>query len=87
MARACIDYYGTYKRRRGPPHRVNTKLMGAFTTDPAVVQELCEAGIPVWWVRQDTSIRDDIVVVRLNAAREPRDVCQVRGADHGDVIY
>ena len=30
--------------------------MGAFTSEPSVVQSLSRAGIPVWFIRPDISV-------------------------------
>ncbi|KAI0359020.1 hypothetical protein OH77DRAFT_1518275 [Trametes cingulata] len=87
MCRAFLDYYGTHMRPRDQHRPVNTALMGAFTTDPGVVQTLYEAGIPVWWIRQDASILEDIVVVAIEELLEPHDICTRFGATHGDVLY
>ncbi|KAI0363597.1 hypothetical protein BV20DRAFT_957919, partial [Pilatotrama ljubarskyi] len=56
------------------------------TTDPAVVQELYTAGIPVWWIRQDASMLQEIVVVAIEEIQEP-EVCMRVGPDHGEVLY
>lgn len=47
-------------RRRLKP-RVD--LMGAFTTEPLSAQRLFAAGIPVWFMRHQTRVRDDEVIL------------------------
>ncbi|KAI0360934.1 hypothetical protein OH77DRAFT_738244 [Trametes cingulata] len=93
MSRAFIDYYSVCKRGRerairgdrAPP--VDVRFMGAFTTEPGVVQCLFEAGIPVWWIRQDASILEEIVIIEIRDVDEPRNICQRVGSDHGEVLY
>ncbi|KAI0349435.1 hypothetical protein OH77DRAFT_1507471 [Trametes cingulata] len=65
---------------------VNPGFMGAFTMDPGVVQSLFEARIPVWWIRQDASILEDIVIVKITEVQRPH-ICQRLGIDHGEVLY
>ncbi|KAI0348998.1 hypothetical protein OH77DRAFT_1415706, partial [Trametes cingulata] len=93
MSRAFIDYYTACKRSRERAVRgerrptVNAGFMGAFTTDPSVVQALFEAGIPVWWLRQDASILEDIVVIEIREVERPLNICSRCGPDHGQLLY
>ncbi|KAI0349354.1 hypothetical protein OH77DRAFT_1432151 [Trametes cingulata] len=93
MSRAFVDYYSLCKRSReraikgGGRPPVNAGFMGAFTMDPSVVQTLFEAGIPVWWLRQDASILEDIVVIEIREVEQPRNICSRFGPDHGEVLY
>jgi hypothetical protein len=41
------------------PVPADTTLMGAFTTDPLVVQKLGKAGVPVWHIRTQADITKD----------------------------
>lgn len=87
MTRAYLDYYGTYIRLGWRSNPLNTDLMGAFTTDPGVVQNLYEAGIPVWFVRQDASLLESTVVYELTKLEPPRGVSVNAGPQHGAVLY
>ncbi len=52
MCRAFLDYARLTAGAASDTGVVaNTSLMGAFTTQPAVVQQLYRTGIPVWHVR------------------------------------
>lgn len=87
MTRAYLDYYGTYIRLGWRSNHLNTDLMGAFTTDPGVVQNLYEAGIPVWFVRQDASLLKSTVVYELTKMEPPRGITVNAGPQHGAVLY
>ena len=58
-----LDYYENFSPRwtltceNSPKvHEVDLARMGAYTTQPSVLQWLYEAGIPVWFVQQVESI-------------------------------
>ncbi|KAI0350259.1 hypothetical protein OH77DRAFT_1413343 [Trametes cingulata] len=53
MARAFLDYSSLVVRSVMTGHALalDQRAMGAFTADPSVVQQLFDAGLPVWFVR------------------------------------
>ncbi|KAH9896978.1 hypothetical protein C8Q73DRAFT_773505 [Cubamyces lactineus] len=87
MCRAYLDFYGTYMCTGSRNNPLNIGLMGAFTTDPGVVQTLFEAGIPVWWLRQDPATLGRILVVRFTKLQHPVNICVATGPDHGHVLH
>lgn len=87
MCHAYLEYYGKHRQAGTRGRDVNNALMGAFTTDPGVVQLLFEAGIPVWWVRHDVSAARQMNIVNLKRLEEPKNICLQDGAEHGDVIH
>ncbi|KAJ3475398.1 hypothetical protein NLI96_g11862 [Meripilus lineatus] len=44
------------------PAPYNAEFMGAYTTDPAVVQQLFRAGVPVWYLRRPEEITSLTVI-------------------------
>jgi hypothetical protein len=48
---ALLDFEEHYHSQSRSSDKVNDKLMGAFTHDPTVCDELYRAGIPVWLIR------------------------------------
>lgn len=62
LSRAYLDYARLLSL--APVFSVHTEYMGAFTTDPAVVQKLFYAGVPVWFIRPDVSLLSDARIVR-----------------------
>ncbi|KAI0325210.1 hypothetical protein GY45DRAFT_1261265, partial [Cubamyces sp. BRFM 1775] len=87
MCHAFINFYGTLTSGGARLKDVNVGLMGAFTTDPGIVQCLFEAGIPVWWLRQDGAVLERIRVVRFVQLTRPLSICTAQGSDHGTVLY
>ncbi|OJT13751.1 hypothetical protein TRAPUB_9706 [Trametes pubescens] len=90
MCRAFLDYYDMYSLLSSDAdgrNYLNHGLMGAFTTDPDVVQRFYAAGIPVWWMRQDVSISQDTVIQALVSLTGPTDVCMEVGMDNGTVLW
>lgn len=72
MARAFLDFAGIMKRPDDSGYRqVAKEYMGAFTTDPAHVQRLYHAGIPVWFLRPAVTLTSNISVVAMVLVREP----------------
>ncbi|KAI0739754.1 hypothetical protein C8Q80DRAFT_1222075 [Daedaleopsis nitida] len=87
MARAFLDFR---QLERQPPSNdgilpVNPTLMGAFTTNPRVVQKLYDLGIPVWFIRPRMSLREETVVRAVAPLIEPNNVC-IDGGPFGDVL-
>ncbi|KAI0648135.1 hypothetical protein C8Q79DRAFT_555655 [Trametes meyenii] len=87
MASAFLDYYGVYIRLGTRKNRVNRGLMGAFTTDPGVAQNLFELGIPVWWLRQEATITEDTRIIAQERLTNPTDICLTVRGSSGSVIY
>jgi hypothetical protein len=56
--RALLDFEELFRPRMvsATPHRVNTDIMGAFTTDLLICDALFRAGIPVWLIRPYTAL-------------------------------
>ena len=57
--RALLDFEELFRPRMDStvaPHRVNTDIMGAFTTDLYLCDALFRAGIPVWLIRPYTAL-------------------------------
>ena len=56
----------------------NRQLMGAWTTQPEVVQLLFTLGIPVWFVRASHLISSDIRVGAFVAPSPPKTLCRTK---------
>lgn len=88
MARAFLDFRRLEIPAAGTrPRPVNPRLMGAFTTNPALVQRLFSAGVPVWYVRTDVSILADDGVRAVVMIRPTTDICTDIGQEDGHVLY
>lgn len=90
MARAFIDYHDVYlpaQSRDVHTAVVRPELMGTFTTNPAIVQRLFAAGIPVWFIRTDVSILEDTHVHAVIRLTLPTDICLAKGPNDGHVIF
>ncbi|RPD55262.1 hypothetical protein L226DRAFT_547887 [Lentinus tigrinus ALCF2SS1-7] len=89
LIRAYLDYenYLDVSPTVVPSSPVRTDLMGAFTTDPGVVQLFFNSGIPVWFIRSDTSILADTIIRAIVPPTSPVNVCLERGPDGGLVLY
>lgn len=61
--------------------------MGTFTTDPAAIQTLFAAGIPVWWLQLDLSILSGTHVRAVVALSELHNKCLAIAPGYGDVLY
>ena len=55
MCRAWIDF-SLLMGADNPAQTTRTAYMGAFTSEPSVVQNLSRASIPVWFIRPDISV-------------------------------
>ncbi len=79
LAHAYLEYYS---RVRGVPAEtsamadVRNHWMGAWTTDPAIVQHLMVFGIPIWFLRTLEAVHTDI---RLRALVIVQDVRHITG--------
>ena len=85
MTRAFLDFHTTST----PPltgRFGRSDIMGAFTTDPSIVQILFEAGIPVWWLRMDVAILKDTNVRAVVSLDAPENLCQDVALD-AEVLY
>lgn len=88
MARAFLDFQRLQIPAAGaPPQPVNHAAMGAFTTDPGLVQRLFAAGVPVWYLRTDVSIMSDDRVCSVVELSKPTDICTTVGEEGGTVLY
>lgn len=89
MTHAFIHYYDIYVPRQNAvlPCAVEPGLMGAFTTDPGVVQKLFQAGVPVWFVRPDISLLSDARVGQVVRLTLPSELSTEVGAEYGHVLF
>ncbi|KAI0689188.1 hypothetical protein C8T65DRAFT_711846 [Cerioporus squamosus] len=88
LTRACLDWVGKHVDNfLGSPLPVNPGLMGAFSTDGGVVQNLLTAGIPVWYIRSDVSILRDTSVRAIVIPTLPDDIYMDSGPEGGHVVY
>ncbi|KAI1782631.1 hypothetical protein LXA43DRAFT_977454 [Ganoderma leucocontextum] len=86
MAQAFLDFQAVFPSA-GFRRPVDARFMGAFTTDPAAVQELFDAGIPIWWLRLDLSILTDTRVRAIVPLTTPDRICFDIFPGHGDDLY
>lgn len=88
MIDAYVQYYDVYTMPHlGAPRQVHRHLMGAFTTEPRVVQTFFNAGIPVWFIRSDVSLLQTTAVRAVVLLQEPVNICTARGPDDNHVLY
>ncbi|KAI0642501.1 hypothetical protein C8Q79DRAFT_1002921 [Trametes meyenii] len=87
MASAFLDYYGIYTRLGSSKNPLNRGLMGTFTSDPVVVQQLFLWGIPVWWLRQERTITEDTRIYAQEDVIEPPQIFQLKRATGAEAIY
>ena len=66
MCEYLEDHWDQQLQSVGPTKRpTHTEYMGAWTTDPTVVQMLQHAGIPVYFVRPRGTVDDDAKLIKL----------------------
>ena len=66
MCEYLEDHWDKQLQSVGPTKRpTHTEYMGAWTTDPTVVQMLQHAGIPVYFVRPRGTVDDDAKLIKL----------------------
>src|ERR1700679_1819317 len=65
------------------PHRVNTDIMGAFTTDLYVCDALFRAGIPVWLIRPYTALAS----IRVKALARLQFTPETIPLDEASAVY
>ncbi|KAH9855855.1 hypothetical protein C2E23DRAFT_866479 [Lenzites betulinus] len=88
MARAFLDFHLLDVPAAGMHARkVNRGIMGAFTTQPAIVQRLYACGVPVWYVRTDISVLSDDRVGAVVTPTDPSHICLKHGKEQGAVLY
>lgn len=88
MARAFLDFHLLDVPAAGMHARkVNRGIMGAFTTQPAIVQRLYACGVPVWYVRTDISVLSDDRVGAVVTPTDPSHICLKHGEEQGAVLY
>ena len=86
MATAFIEYHDILAHSSSDvAHPVRSEFMGAFTSQPHVVQQLFAAGFPVWFVRSDASIVEHHL--SIGSAVKPSDVCTALGPGGGYELY
>ena len=87
MAHAFLDFYDkVVPAMLEDPRPVRREYMGAFTTDPGVVQKLHAAGIPVWWIRSDVSLLGDSLK-NVVSPDPPTLVSMELGPGQGHVLF
>ena len=67
-------------------HPVRPDLMGAFTTDPSIVQWLFSVGVPVWYMRYPHQISRNDVILSFERLQRSSDIVTDDGV-FGRVIY
>lgn len=88
QCRAYIDYTRLVATEsRHEPLPVQKGYIGAFTTDPGVVQQLFHAGIPVWWIRPNVGVTKPIEPQRLNRMRRPYHIVQTMWVSGSQPLY
>ena len=88
MATAHMEYFDLMKKTSKSKHtspRVRLDFMGAFTTHPHIVQNLYGAGIPVWFIRPDASVKG--LHLETTPAAQPSSLCTDYGPFGGHVLY
>ena len=80
---ALLDYMLIYKPRMDgkaePPAEVEDTI-GAFTSDPRVVQEFYRAGLPVWFTRPVEHLEDHINILAVTIPVIPKDTLVLKPA-------
>ncbi|RDX41580.1 hypothetical protein OH76DRAFT_1364402, partial [Lentinus brumalis] len=87
MSQAYMEYQKYTDAFVGSPQPVHRELMGAFSTNPVHVQNLFNAGIPVWFIRSDVSIMQDTRTTATVIPDKPSEICMDTGPDGGIVLY
>lgn len=84
---ACVNWYcHLLPRFKLPgPHPVFEGIIGAVTTDPVVVQNLFQIGVPVWYMRLADAVPPDTVVLSRPAFEKPNVPTSV--GDFGETIF
>ena len=87
MTHAFIEFYDKIEpAATGKPCSVNHRLMGAFSGDPAAVQKLYVAGVPVWFIRSRVSLRG-AELINVRPLSPPTSICITFGRGQGHIIY
>lgn len=88
LSRAFLDYSRAISSRPDPTRpAVNNRFMGAFTTDPQIVQTLLAAGIPVWHIRPDASILDETNIGAVVLPTKPTDIITEHWSSQNAPLY
>ncbi|THG97163.1 hypothetical protein EW026_g4788 [Hermanssonia centrifuga] len=58
----------TWKHSADKPAPLKANRMGAFSTEPTVVQKLLAIGLPVWFVRRSDQLPSTVVIKRMVTA-------------------
>ncbi len=71
--RAYLDWVGSFipllgKHSADKPAPLKANRMGAFSTEPTVVQKLLAIGLPVWFVRRSDQLPSTVVIKRMVTA-------------------
>ncbi|KAI1782075.1 hypothetical protein LXA43DRAFT_1104832 [Ganoderma leucocontextum] len=77
LANAWLEYHSrahTVRAGSSAMLEFSDRWMGAWTTDPLVVQHLMAIGIPVWFLRASEAVHGDILVRHLKVFPEARHV-------------
>ena len=87
LSSAFITFYDRFCREiPAEPLDVDENLMGAWTSDPGVVQTLSFMGIPVWLVRAPHLVSSHIRVAKLTGMSSTEALCHVKFFG-GDAVY
>ena len=86
LCRAVIDYT-RINTKEEPATSTRPGIMGAFTTDPGVMQTLARGGIPVWFIQPrvsslDKDIGDKMVVMKL-----PSEITRIPWQSNAPAMY
>ena len=74
-----MTFYDLLGRERGTdPLPFKGDVMGAWTSEPRVVQMLFSLGVPVWMVRSNRLVPSDIRVSKLAAMSTTHTICDVK---------
>ena len=70
------------------PRPVLRNLMGAFTTSPEMTQTLFQAGIPVWFLRRETTLPQSIKILAHSSLQATSGLCTTPiDKNNGTVFY
>ena len=87
LCSAFITFYDRFCRDApGEPLDADHDLMGAWTSDPEVVQTLSSMSIPVWLIRAPHLVSPHIRVAKLIGMSSTEALCHVKFFG-GDVVY
>ena len=86
LCRAVMDYT-CISANVDPAQRTQLGFMGAFTTDPGVMQTLARGGIPVWFIRPRPTVSSTDVDNKMVQMKPPISVVQTPWQSNAPAVY